>query len=77
MTEIRITLPEKTADADIAHDSLHLILNRCCLPRCQVALPPGKDFCSNPHRSEYHRKFPQMPHADAERSQQGLLTFNN
>jgi hypothetical protein len=56
VTEIRISIPDKTADADAGADVLDLSLNRCRVPRCQKALEPGRDFCSDRHRSEWHNK---------------------
>jgi hypothetical protein len=77
MTEIRITLPEKTADSDVVNDSLLLELNRCGLPRCQVAIVPGRDFCCSLHRYEYRNKFPHVPRLRAERVAQASLHFHN
>ncbi len=65
MLELRLIIPEKTSDAEpLGREVVVVRLNRCRLPRCQCLLDsPWKDFCSDPHRSEFHNKF-----ADAKRS---------
>lgn len=74
MTEVRIIIPAKTGESDIADDHVQIVLNRCRLPRCQVALPPTRVFCTGAHKSEFNRKFRGIP-LELGTLQQGCLTF--
>lgn len=78
ITEIIVTIPTKTHEADPMNDRLEVHLARCRLPRCQAAIPLHKAFCTESHRKEFDRKFKNLLTAVRPgRTVQGCLTFEN